>query len=276
MAYEAPRGAARYAALEDKRCADGVFGLVEVRAVGGVSVCAYDEPEELLQQVELVGRQVVEVAAARYEGLHAPRLVAALRVVELAWRRREANLHVENLAQRAILHQFPHLLEVGQVSAVVGHEARHARLLGYAVDAQAIFVACRQRLLHIAGLARSHGHDGEGGVARGRRGDVDGVDVGVVDELLRVGVPLAYVVALSIEARLGGVAAHHRHHLRPRHLAEGRSRLFLRGLATAYKTPVYSLHSGLKIYVNDGVRHFWCRLTYAKLVQIEDNTKSLG
>ena len=51
---------------------------------------------------------------------------------------------------------------------------------------------------HIHRLARTHRHNGERGVARRRRGDVDGVYVRVVNQLLRVGVPPSHVMALGV------------------------------------------------------------------------------
>ena len=135
------------------------------------------------------------------------------------------------------------------MTAVVGHEAGHARLLRHVVDTGALLIGRCQRLLHIDGLSGPHGHDGVGGVARRRRGHIDGVHLGIVDKLLGIGVPPWHAVATGVGAGLLLRAAHHRHHLGAGHLGERRAALLLTDLAAAYEAPFQFFHKH-KLYVN--------------------------
>ena len=192
-------------------------------AVGAVAVCTRDYSEYLLQQVELMRCEVVEVARARNVGLQTPRQIVRCAVVEVARRHREAYLHVRHRAYLARLDNLLHLLEVGQVAAVVSHETGHACNLADAVDACAVLVARCQRLFYIHGLASLHRHDSECSVARRRSGDIYSRHLRVVNELLRVGIPALYAVTLGVRLRFSLVAAHHSHNLRAGHLVESRS-----------------------------------------------------
>ena len=153
--------------------------------------------------------EVVEIAAACDVGLKAPRQILRMGIVEVAWRHGEVYLHVHHIADGTVFHDVHHLLEIRQIAPVVGHKARDLGLFADTIDAGAVFIVGRQWLLHIYRLASLHGHDGEGGVARRWCGNVYCVDVGVVYEFLRIGVPLVYSVALSISACVFFAAAHH-------------------------------------------------------------------
>ena len=86
--------------------------------------------------------QIVEIAAAScHFGLQSPGHLLAAVVVELARRHRKSYLHGEHLAYLLVLDDGAHLLEVGQIAPVEGHEAGYACQLAYAVDAQAVHVA---------------------------------------------------------------------------------------------------------------------------------------
>ena len=112
-------------------------------------------------------------------------------------------------------------MEIRKVATVVGYKAWHAGLLADAVDAYAVFVACGQRLLYVAWLACPHAHDGKCGMRRRGRGDVNGVDIGIVNQLLGIGVPLGYVVPLSVGTGLVLASAHHCLYMRPFYFVEG-------------------------------------------------------
>ena len=98
-------------------------------------------------------------------------------------------------------------------------------------------------------------------MARRRRSYIDGVDIGIVYELLCVGIPLAYMVTLGIQACLGLAAAHHGLNVRALDLCKGRARLLLGHLAASYKSPTYLFHLAV------------CYYLCAKVAQTEDNAK---
>ena len=223
MAHEAPRATAHHACLKPEAGGDGVLGLIEVHTVGAVAMGFHDGAEEELYQVELMGGQVVEVATARNVRLQPPWKIAAVLIVKVAGRHTEAYAHIEDLAQQMVVEDALHALEVGQVTTVVGHEAWHARLFRYAVDAYAVVIARSQGLLHVDRLSRPHGHDGKGGMRAGRSGNIYRVHVWVVDERLRVGIPFPYAMPLGVGARLHLGAAHHRLDMGPFHLIESRA-----------------------------------------------------
>ena len=208
VADKAPGAAAGQAVGKLEGCADGVLRLIESTSVAAETFCPDNGSEDFLQEVNLVGSKVVEVATTSYITLHAPGKGGAV-VVEQSRRTGKAYLHGGYLADGSVLHQFLHFQEVGQPAPVVGHEAGNVCLFADAVDALAVDVAACQGLLHIDRLAGLHGHDGVGGMRGGWGGDVDGVDVGVADELLGVGVPARDVVPLGIGTCFLLAAAHH-------------------------------------------------------------------
>lgn len=121
--------------MELEACVDGVLHGINAGHVAAEAFGLDDVTEHLLKEVDLVGSKVVEVAAATSDvGLQAPRQVGAV-VVEFARWHSEAYLAGENLADDAALDDFAHPNEVGEVTAVVGHEARNASEFGDAIDA---------------------------------------------------------------------------------------------------------------------------------------------
>ena len=69
VAHEAPRAAARQSVLEVEARTYRVLRLVQMRTIRAVAMSTCDDAEYLLQQVELMRREVVEVARARNVGL---------------------------------------------------------------------------------------------------------------------------------------------------------------------------------------------------------------
>ena len=197
----------------------------------------------MLQDVQLVRSQIIEVAATRNIRLQTPRQRVAGTVVEVARWHGELYLHIEDLSQRAVVDDLLHLLEVRKIATVIGHKTGHTGHLADAVDAQTILIARRQGLLDIARLMGPHGHDGECGMTRRWRGNIDGVDIRVVDELLGIGIPLADMMTLGIGARLVLVAAHHSLDMRSLHNVESGAGLLLCHLATTYESPTDLFHN---------------------------------
>ena len=246
VAHKTPRAAARQVVVELEARAHAVFCLIQSAHVRAESFCPHNGAEEFLQQVYLVRREVVEIPAAGNVALHAPRQALAV-VVEVARWHSEAHLHVYHLANGARGEQLLHLAEVGQLAAVVRHEAGHVRLLADAVDALAIQITAGERLLDIHRLAGFHGHDGIGGVRRRRCGDVYGVHLRVVYQLLRIGVPAGNAATAGVGLGLLLAAAHYGHHTGARYLLEGRTALFLGSFAATDEAPpdFFQVGSGL-------------------------------
>ena len=118
------------------------------------------------------------------------------------------NLYVDDIADGAVVDEFLYLLEIGQIATVVSYEAGDPRLFADAVDTGTIGIAGSHGLLNVSGFACAHGHNGKCGMRRGWGGYVHGIDLRVVNQLLRIGVPLAYAVALGIRLGLFRIAAH--------------------------------------------------------------------
>ena len=196
-----------------------------------------------------MSRQIVEITSSSYRRVQSPRLRGTPHCIHLARRRRKPYLHAGHLSDSPVFNQLFHLPEIRQIAPVIGHEARHARFLAHAIHAHAIFIRRCQGFLHIDGFSRPHCHDGKRGVGARRRRHIDGVHVGVVHELLRVGVPPFYPVSFGIRRGALCRAAHHRHHLRPCNLVECRTRFPLNDLTAANKTPSDMFHVSLRMCV---------------------------
>ena len=236
VTYKAPTAAARKAVGKLEGSTDGVLRLIKSAAIAAETFGFDDGAEDFLKQVNLVRRKVVEVTAACNVALYTPGKGCAV-VVEVAWRAGKAYLHGRHLTDGSALYQFLYLLEVRQVASVICHETRDVRLFADAVDALAVEVAAGKRLLYIDWLARLHRHDSIGGVGGRRCGDVDGIDVGVSDELLGIVVPTGNVVPLGIRVCLLLVAAHHGLYARTGHKVERRSALLLCNFTATDEAP---------------------------------------
>lgn len=196
---ETPRCRSSHAVVEAEACIECVFHLVEMSHVAAEALCLNDGTNHVLYHVELVTRQVIEVAAtACHLGLKSPRHLFRALAVQLAWWDMKLNLHREQLANLLFCKHLLDLIEVGEVSAVERNETRHTCQLGDAVDTQTLLVVACQRLLYVAGFARTHSHDGVCRVRRGWGGDVYHVYFIIVNERLRIGVEFLYAVAFSI------------------------------------------------------------------------------
>ena len=124
MSHEAPRSRAGQSALEAEAGAHGIFCLIEAAAVGAIALGFDNGSEDVLQQVELVGREVIEVSASSDIRLDAPGEVGPV-VIEVARRYRKSDLHIDDRADTALVHQLLDALEVGQISSVVGYKTRY-------------------------------------------------------------------------------------------------------------------------------------------------------
>ena len=160
---EAPRAAARQPVGKLEGGANAVLCLVEPAAIGAETVGTHNRAEEFLQEVYLMRGKVVEVAAASNVALHTPRERGGI-VVEVAWRTGKPDLHADDVAYGAALEQLLNLKEIGQVAAIVCHEAGDVCLLAHAVDTLAVVVAAGKGFLDVDGLAALHGHNGIGGM----------------------------------------------------------------------------------------------------------------
>ena len=149
---EAPGTTGGESALKFHHGIDRVLHGIETAAVGLVAVGFGDDTEVVLEEVNLMGGKVVEVATTGDAGLETPGQRAGLGVLGLGGSD-EAYLHGHDLAQHAAVDEGLHFLEIGEVAAVVGHIAAHARLLGDMVDADAVLIACGEGLLDVARFA---------------------------------------------------------------------------------------------------------------------------
>ena len=243
MSHEAPASAARNSTLKEEARRERIFSLIKMRSVGRIAVRTGNHTKQILEQIYLMRSQVVEIAAARNIRLQSPRHFLAALKVEIARRNREAHLNIHHVTDGSALDNLLYLLEVRKITAIVSYEAGNTRLLADAVDADAVVVARCQRFLYIAGFARMHRHDGEDGMRRRWRGDVNSIHIGVFYQFRCIRVPFAHMMALSIAACLVLASAHHSHHLRTLHFVESRSAFLFGYFSAADKSPVYLFHS---------------------------------
>lgn len=143
MPNEAPTSTARNTTLKEEARRHGIFRLIEMGTVRRIAMCSGDDSEDVLQEVDLVRSQVVEVATTGDVGLQSPRHLLAALIVEVARWDRESNLYIDDVADTSTLDNLLYLLEVRQIAAIVGHEARNARLLAHTIDADAVIIAGR-------------------------------------------------------------------------------------------------------------------------------------
>ena len=242
MRHEAPRTAARKSVGKSETGVERVLYSIEPQHILAEPLCLDDGAEPILQQVNLVSRQVVEIATATcHFWLQSPGQFLSALVVQLAWRHGKPYLHRQHLADAAAHHNLLHSFEIGQIPPVESHKARDARQFADAVHTQAIRIARSQRLLYVGRLPRLHRHDGEGGMREWGSGDIDGIHLWVTHQHLGVCIIFFDVVAFGIRLRLLLVAAHHSHHLAALDLPKGRPALLLGHFAAADKAPFHSV-----------------------------------
>ena len=236
MRHEAPRTRTGQSVGKLEGRTHRVLCFVQSSPVLAETMHAGNGAKKLLQEVYLVRSQVVEITTPGDVALHPPGLVVYV-VVQVTRRYGKAYLHVDDPADGSPMYQFLDLLEIGQVPAVVSHETFHPGLFRDAVHALCIGIGGGERFFYIDRLARLHGHDGVGGVARGWCGNIYGVDLRVLNEVPCIGVPFRYVVSFGIALSPFRVAAHHGHHARPLHQVEGWPTFLFRCFTAADESP---------------------------------------
>ena len=240
VGHIAPRATARQAVLETEAGTHRILGLIVATTIGTDASGFEDDAEHILQEVELMGSHIVEIATSCNLGLESPRQWCAVLDglgIGCAQRFGITYLHVDDLSDAPAIDDILHLLEIRQVTAVISHETRDTRLLGNAVDTGTVLVAGSQRLLDIDGFAGLHGHNGVSGVTRWRSSHINGVHVRIIDQLLRISVPFSDAVLDGIGTRTLLRTAHHSLDARALDLAESRSTLTFGYLTATYKTP---------------------------------------
>ena len=123
---EAPEPRAPRSRRERQRCRDDVLGGVEAALIGGATLGLDNRAEDVVEQIQRMGREVDEQSAAGDLRIDAPRQRAGRRHVPST----QANRHRADVSDRAGVHQRLHLHEPRQHAPVVRGEQRHARLRG--------------------------------------------------------------------------------------------------------------------------------------------------
>ena len=148
MSHKTPRTAARQSVFKTEAGTYRILSLVESATIILKAPCLNDNAEHLLQQVELMGSQVVEVAATCNIGLQTPREIPTL-IVQLTWRNGKAYLNIHGLADDTTVQDVLYLEEIRQQPTIISHETGNARLFRDAVDACTVVIRRCQRFLHI-------------------------------------------------------------------------------------------------------------------------------
>ncbi len=212
MSHEAPAATPVKSTLKFKYGIDRVFHIIESSTIRAIAVSTGDNAEEVLEQVYLVWSKVIEITATGDVRLKTPRQFRATAIVKVAGRTCKAELHGKHLSYDAVVDDALHTTEIREIAAIVSHKARHARLLADAVYTDTVLVAGRKGLLDINRFAGTHGHDGIRGMSHWWCGNINGIDIRIIDKCLGIGIPMRNVVVNSIGTCFQFVAAHHGHH----------------------------------------------------------------
>ena len=176
---EVPAGNAQRAGGETAVQGHHVFHVAGRGQIGRRAVNLFDRAKEEIKNVQGVRANVKEQPAAGMLGNQPPfqlarrdamHLVAGVAIVE----------H-RHLAQPAGVDQFLRLQEPRQPAAIVGHEQRQTGRRKGLDHAAALGMIAGHRLLDVSGLACRGHAEGIFQVRAGRRGDIDRVDLRIVE-----------------------------------------------------------------------------------------------
>lgn len=84
MPNKTPAAASRHAVLKGKRCGNCIFCLIQSATIGMETAYVDYRAEELLEEIYLVGGQIIEVSASSDIALYTPRQIGTV-VVKVAW-----------------------------------------------------------------------------------------------------------------------------------------------------------------------------------------------
>ncbi|MNE11761.1 hypothetical protein D3C80_1045320 [compost metagenome] len=154
----------------------------------------------------------------------------------------EGPAQVPDLADPPLFQPLPHLPEAWQRTSVIGHEQVQPGIGKHLLHFTALPGIQRHRFFHAAMLA-GRGHlQSIGVMAVGRRGDVHRVDLGIVDQRLRIGVDPSDAVARGVVGDGFQAPAHHRDQRRSGRLVEGRPAFAFSDTATTDHAPAHQVH----------------------------------
>ena len=194
----------------------------------------------MVEQIEGVGAEVEQQSATCSSCVNAPgaaRIEMPRSAVTVA--------HLGQPAQCRGVKEMLHLHKPGQAPPVVGDEQllpRAGKRLDHAVAFRCV---ARHGLFDIGGFAGGCDAQRVVTVRFGRRGNVDGVDVGIAEQRVSVVVPARHAMAAGIVGGQRTLAPHDRDELRAGRLLEARAAFDLGDIATADDAPAHdrsSLH----------------------------------
>ncbi|MNL30975.1 hypothetical protein D3C87_1527420 [compost metagenome] len=154
----------------------------------------------------------------------------------------EGPAQVPDLADPPLFQPLPHLPEAWQRTSVIGHEQVQPGIGKHLLHLAALPGIQRHRFLDAAMLAGGGHLQGISVMTVGRRGDVHRVDLGIVDQRLRIGVDPRDAVARGVVGDGFQAPAHHRHQRRSGRLVEGRPAFAFSDTATTDHAPAHQVH----------------------------------
>ncbi|MNS63041.1 hypothetical protein D3C72_961260 [compost metagenome] len=184
--------------------------------------------------------QIGEVATTGNRRIGAP----VVRARKIRCRRGfgEGPAQVPNLADPPLLQPLPHLPEAWQRTPVIGHEQMQPGIGKHLLHLATLPGVERHRFLDAAMLAGGGHLQGIGVMAVGRCGDVYGVDFGIVDQRMRIGINPRDAVARGVVGDGFQAPPHHRHQRRSGRLVEGRCAFAFSDTATTNHAPTHQVH----------------------------------
>ena len=82
----------------------------------------------------------------------------------------------------------------------------------------------------------------------GRRGNIDGIDVRIVNQFLSIRVPTRNAVTFGIATRFALVTTHYSHYTRPLNFGKSRAAFLLSHLTASDEAPLQYFHNRVQRY----------------------------
>jgi len=230
---EVPHSGAQQSIRELESRDGHVLGRVRAGGVDGMSFDARDSADEKIEQIEAVRTKIEKQPGPADRRIDTP--IRSIRAGQ-EWCG-DLNVNRRDLTDRPVSQPIAHDFEALQRATVIRDPQRQAARLKRIDHAQALGVIECHRLLNQARLPGGCDAKRQLAMAGGRGRDVDGVDLGVLNETVGAIVDTRHAVTASVVARLLAVAAHDRNQRGTFGILKARTALDLSDVAASDDAP---------------------------------------
>ena len=147
------------------------------------------------------------------------------------------------MTNQTIINNLLDFQKIREITPIISYKTRNTCLFAHTIDSCTILITGCQWFFHIHRFTGSHSHNCKCSVTRWRRCDINGIDLCIINQFLRIGIPFPNVVSLSIRSCLVFIPTHYSHHFRSFHFIKSRSRLLFRDFSTTDKSPIDHFHN---------------------------------